>query len=454
VSVASPIRNPDVDSPAVMTKRAWWLIALNFLIPGSAQVLAGDRRLGRFGLGATLVLWGLVTIAVATYLLAQPVFVTVATNFFSLWIVQAVLIFYAALWIVLTLDTLRLARLIRLTSGSRVVIAGLTVAALVVVGGGAAYGVMVAGVTRSTVDAVFSGGQIEEPIDGRYNILLLGGDAGPDREGLRPDSISVVSIDATTGESTIFGIPRNLEYVPFAAESPLAASYPNGYGSDGCGVDVCFINSIYTEVELFTPEYYPDAVSAGSRPGIEAMRDAAEGVLGLTIQYYVLIDMQGFAELIDALGGVDISVTSRYPIGGGEDENGNPVDVEGWIEPGVQRMDGRIALWYARSRHGTSDYDRMARQREVQEAMLRQFDPSNVLSKFQSVAEAGAQIISTDIPQPMLGRFVELASLAREHPIVDVELVPETGVDPADPDYPFVRELVIAATAPAEIVEE
>src|SRR5690606_5759765 len=79
------------------------------------------------------------------------------------------------------------------------------------------------------LEEVFDGTVIAEPIDGRYNILLLGGDAGPDRLGLRPDSISVVSIEAATGAATIFGVPRNLEYSPFAAGSPLYGPFPNGY---------------------------------------------------------------------------------------------------------------------------------------------------------------------------------------------------------------------------------
>ena len=53
VSASNPVRYPDVHEPAIMTKRAWWLVALNFLIPGSAQLLAGNRRLGRLGVRAT-----------------------------------------------------------------------------------------------------------------------------------------------------------------------------------------------------------------------------------------------------------------------------------------------------------------------------------------------------------------------------------------------------------------
>ncbi len=178
------------------------------------------------------------------------------------------------------------------------------------------------------------------------------------------------------------------------------------------------------------------------------MRDAAEGALGISIQYYVLIDMQGFAELIDALGGITINSPGRYPINGDEEGNG----IEGWIEPGVQQMNGYTALWYARSRYGTTDYDRMMRQRQVMEAILQQFDPANVLTKFQAVAQAGAQVVRTDIPQSMLGYFVELAGKAREQEINKIELVPPLiAVD--DGDFEYVHQivaeaLVIATPAP------
>jgi len=178
------------------------------------------------------------------------------------------------------------------------------------------------------------------------------------------------------------------------------------------------------------------------------MRDAVGGVLGITLQYYVLIDMQGFSDLIDSLGGVQIDSTGRYPIGGGEDRNSQPINVEGWIEPGLQQMDGYTALWYARARHGTSDYDRMARQRQVQEAILAQFVPANVLGKFQAIAEAGSQVVTTDVPSAALPYFVELAEKTRALPIEKVELVPANGVDVVRPDFDEIRSLVTTALAP------
>jgi LCP family protein required for cell wall assembly len=365
----------------------------------------------------------------------------------TLWVVAAVLAFYAVLWVILTFDTLRLVRLVKTAPSARAWVAVFTVVVMAMVSGTAAYGAYLATTASGFLSSVFVAGPSEPPIDGRYNVLLLGGDAGPDRDGLRPDSIRVVSIDAETGQAVTIGLPRNMVDVPFDDGSPMQAAYPEGYGAiDGCEVDVCQLNSIYTEVELKSPEMYPDAVSQGSEPGIEAMRDAAEGITGLPIQYYVLIDMAGFQQLIDALGGVTVNVPEDVPIHADE----TFTTVAEWIPAGEQHLDGYHALWYARSRHGTSDYDRMARQLQIQEAVLAQFNPANVLSKFQEIAAAGSQVVKTDVPQGMLGYFVDLASKTKELPIIDVPLVPDNGVDPEDPDYDYIRQLVQQAVFPPE----
>src|SRR5690606_5037602 len=119
-----------------------------------------------------------------------------------------------------------------------------------------------------------------------------------------------------------------------------------------------------------------------------------------------------------------------------------------WIEPGTQVMDGDTAQWYARSRYTTNDWDRMKRQRELQAAILRQFTPTNVLTRFQEVAAAGTHIVQTDIPQSMLPYFAELALKSKDEPITTIELTPEDGVDPEEPDFAYVRELVNTALHP------
>ncbi|TXK16241.1 LCP family protein [Homoserinibacter sp. GY 40078] len=428
-----------------MTKRAWWLVGLNILVPGSAQVLAGSRRAGRFGLGATLVLWVLVVVGIVMAIVARGTLISIFTNTIVLSVLVVALLFYAVLWLSLTLDTLRLIRLVRVAPSARGFVAGLSVVALALVSGTAAYGAVSVTAGIGLLDSVFAERASEPPIDGRYNILLLGGDAGPDRDGLRPDSISVASVDAETGEVVLLGVPRNLEQVPFSDGSPLYTRFPDGYD---CGSN-CLIDYLYSYATVFHPELYPDAEDQNSNPGIEAMRDAVEGVLGITLQYYVLIDMQGFADLIDALGGIDITVEDRVPIGANENLDGTHAEPVGYIEAGEQHMDGRRALAYARSRYATTDYARMERQRQVQEAILAQASPANVLTHFTDIARAGAQVVRTDIPKQMLSYFVQLGEKSQDHEVVSHDFVPPE-IDPEDPDYELIRQTVQDLIAPKD----
>lgn len=454
-----PLRYPDASSRALMTRRGWWLVGLNFLIPGSAQVLAGNRRLGRFGIASTLVLWVLAVVGVLFALLAPTAGLSLVTSAWlpdwlgllrplPLLVAQGVLITYAALWIVLTIDTLRLVRLVRTGRGARFAIATVAVGLLVVASGAAAYASTAVGTARSTISTIFgASGPTVPPSDGYYNILLLGADSGEGRDSMRFDSISVVSVNAQTGATTITGIPRDMPHFPFS-EGPMRDRYPDGhegFSDPSCGWG-SGINQLRTEVEVCQDgaELYPDAESNGSAPGIEATKDAAEGILGIEIPYYVFIDMHGFASLVDALGGVEITVAERLPKGGGPSYTGQPVEewAIGWIEPGTQRMDGDTAQWYARSRYTTSDFDRMERQRELQAAILAQFTPQVVLTRFQDVAAAGADIVQTDLPQSLIPTLVDLAMKAKEQPVQTLELTPAGGIDEFDPDYAYIAELI------------
>ena len=109
-------------------------------------------------------------------------------------------------------------------------------------------------------------------------------------------------------------------------------------------------------------------------------------------------------------------------------------------------MNGDTAQWYARSRYTTSDFDRMRRQRELQQAILAQANPANVLTRFQQVAAAGEDLVQTDIPSGMLPFLMDLAVKAKEQPVQTLELTPEgAGIDTDEPtaeEYAHVRELV------------
>lgn len=441
LEAGTPIRHPDARRPEVMQRRGWWLVALGFLLPGSAQILAGNRRLGRFGIAATITLLVLVAIGAILWFTWRGLLLAIVPNSIGLLVIEVLLVAYAILWLVLGLDTMRLARLRKVTGGARAAIAIVAVFATVAPAALAGYGATIVDATRGLVGNVFDfAGPPVDPIDGRYTFLLLGGDAGDDRVGLRADSMTVVTVNAETGAATMIGVPRNLRNAPFSEGSPMWGPWPNGFS---CESSDCLLNGTYTYGEA-NPELYPDASANGSSPGIEATRDAVEGVTGLELQFFVLVDMRGFEDLVDALGGLELEVTQRVPIA----IEGEPV--RDWIEPGTQTLDGYDALWYARSRAGTTDYDRMARQRRVQEAIIRQFTPQTLLTKYTELSRAGQDLVQSDVPQAMIGSLSELALQTRQLPITNLELVPASGVDTGDPDFEQIHAMVQAALAEAD----
>ncbi len=184
-------------------------------------------------------------------------------------------------------------------------------------------------------------------------------------------------------------------------------------------------------------DLYPDAKKHGSTAGVEATKDAVEGVTGLKLSSYVMIEMHAVSKLIDALGGVTIDVKQRLPIGGQADDAS---DAKGWIEAGKQHMNGYTALWYARSRHTTSDFDRMRRQKEVEQAVLDQMNPATIFTRFQEVATAGKQLVMTDVPKDMLSKYLELAIKAKKKGMKVLDLVPEKGYHPGNPNYTKIRQ--------------
>ncbi len=429
-----PFHAIDRATPEQMHRRAWWLIALTLFVPGSAQLVAGNRKLARVGISATLGFWALIVFMVLLGLINKSWVIWLATLPVLIGILAVTLIAYAVLFAFLALDTLRLMKLGRLYNRER----WITLTAIVLAGvlGTSAIGYAgnMAGVQANFIGSIFNQSGYTSPVDGRYNILLLGADSGRDRFGIRPDSMSVISIDAATGKAVNIGIPRNLQHVSFSAGSPMLTVYPKGWN---CGFE-CLINAIFKDVTDNHEDLYPNAVKQGSSPGIEATKEAIEYVTGLKIQSYVMVDMAAFSSLIDALGGIEIDVKQRLPIGGQLDDLS---DVKGWIEVGKQRLDGYHALWYARSRHSTSDYDRMKRQHEVEDAVLQQMDPANVLSRFQQIASAGEKLVKTNIPSGMLSQYVDLAIKAKSQGITSITLTPPT-VDVVWPNFKEIRKLI------------
>ena len=398
------------------------------MVPGSAQLVAGNRKLARVGITATLTFWAIALVTIIVGLVDKNglLFRLIPVNF-VFGFLALVLGIYGFLFAVLAIDTLRLMRLGRLYKRERwIAFAGLALAAVLGTSG-LSWAGSTAGVSAGALGSIFNQSGFTTPVDGRYNIMLLGADSGRDRFGIRPDSISVISINAATGQAVNIGLPRNLQHVGFVAGSPMLKIYPNGWN---CGFE-CLINAIYKNVMDSHQDLYPDAVKHGSTPGVEATRDAVQYVTGLKIQSYVMVDMAAFSSLIDALGGIDINVQQRLPIGGQKDDLS---DVKGWIEAGQQHMNGYTALWYARSRHSTNDYDRMRRQHEVEDQVLKQMDPANVLGRVQQIMSAGKELVKTDIPSGMLFEYKNLAGKAKAYGIKSLNITPPV-YDPVYPNF-------------------
>ncbi|MBG0738284.1 LCP family protein [Paeniglutamicibacter antarcticus] len=416
--LTNPVRYPQSAPAPVRTKRAFVLLLLTLLLPGSAQIVAGNRKLGRLALRVTFGVWLVVVLALAISQLNRGLLFSVFTNPFSSLLLIAVLVLLALGWAYMFLNTLRLIRPALLAPGMRGTVSVVLVLLMVLTSGSVGYSAYLINTGRNAINSIFSAGPDMAPVDGRYNFLVMGGDAGADRVGRRPDSIIVVSVDASSGQAVTISIPRNLQNAQFTADSPMRSVYPNGYN---CG-DNCIINFLYTEVT----EKYANLYPGRSDPGAAAMMDAAGGTLGLKIQGYLLIDMSGFSRLIDALGGVKINAGGWVPISGAslDDSGYSHAPPEGWIAPGEQTLNGQQALWYARSRQWVLEYARSERQQCIQQALLKQMDPATVLSKFESILNAGTKVMESDIPAAQLGSFVDLALKSKKHPLKRLTIGP------------------------------
>ena len=442
----TPFRNVDRADSRQLVKRAWWIIALNLFVPGSVQVVAGNKKLGRIGILFTLGFWLFLALALIFGLLYKVALFTLFTSPVLATPIGFGFAIYAILIVISTLDAARLMYVHRITTRFKAVLV-----VLVLITG--TFNGYVAGTISSTAMAAtnfttttFKNPNSFEPSKGRYNILVLGGDSGSNRFGMRPDSISIISVSADTGVAVNIGLPRNLTRFQFKEGTPIRSVYPYGYNNN-CG-GPCFLNSVYKTTMDNHRDLYPGMAKKSTTAGIEATRSAVEWITGLEIDAYVLINMSSFVGLVDALGGITVNVKKALPIGGQQDcvpadnKRGSYCpDAIGWIEKGRQHMDGRTALWYARSRHNTNDYDRMKRQREVERLVLKKVDLQTLLFRLNSVAGAGAKMIKTDIPGNSLPTLMDLALKARSSGLKNLQLSYPT-IQADNPDFRLMRKLI------------
>ncbi|MFI6291550.1 LCP family protein [Nonomuraea sp. NPDC050790] len=288
----------------------------------------------------------------------------------------------------------------------------------------------------------------KDPFDGRrrINIALLGGDGAASRQGvgIRTDSINVVSIDVKTGDSVLFSLPREMENAPFPPGSPMARRFPppkNFWLPPGQGRGSAdLLNGVWAYAEG-----HPEVTGTARTRAGDALKGALGQILGLKVDYYMMVNMWGVARLIDALGGVTIKVERDICYGVGRSDGGV-------VKAGTHKLTGEQALWYGRARDhpgstcaGGDNSTRMKRQQCVMNAMLSQLQPANVLLKFNALARAAKSTFVTDIPRDLLGELVPLADKVKSGRVTTMSFVPP-AYNPAYPDFPRIRRAVRTAT--------
>jgi LCP family protein required for cell wall assembly len=248
--------------------------------------------------------------------------------------------------------------------------------------------------------------------DGRFDLLLLGSDAGRDRWSRRMDVMLLVEIDVATGKVAMIGIPRNLVNAPFP---PGAAR-----NAVSCGCFTQMLNGLYVEATVVHPDRWP---GTGAVAGIGAVRATVSELTKRPVDGVLVADLWGVIKVVDAMGGIDINVPAsvydpKYP---------DPVygKIELYIKKGRQHFDGRMALAYARSRHQDSDYGRMARQQTLLLALRDQIGPQTILNA-PDLFDAAKGFAWTDLPRDSLPNLVKLFGKAANASVRQLRVVPPT----------------------------
>jgi LCP family protein required for cell wall assembly len=249
--------------------------------------------------------------------------------------------------------------------------------------------------------------------DGRFDLLLLGSDAGPDRWSRRMDVMLLVEVDVATGKVAMIGLPRNLINAPFPPGTPA-------YDSNACHCLQGLLNSLYVDASVFHPGLWP---GSGAVKGIGAVRSVVSTLTGRPIDAVLVADLWGMLKVVDAMGGIDIDIPQAVA----DDNYPDPVygHIPMSLPAGQQHLDGRHALFYARSRHQDSDYGRMQRQQTLLLAIRDQIGPTTILDA-PALASAAKGFVWTDLPRASLPNLVTLFGKAANASVKQLRIVPST----------------------------
>ena len=233
------------------------------------------------------------------------------------------------------------------------------------------------------------------------NVLLLGSDTALDTGDTRTDTMIIVSISHDRKTASMISIPRDVYvYIPGwtmnRVNTALARGSAVGYPSGGVG--------LLKQTILYN--------------------------FGIPIHYHARVDFAGFQEVVDAIGGLEIGVSCQLTDWRLKSPTLNPHVEENWeqftLEPGVYHMDGDLALWYARSRLTTNDFDRGRRQQQLLRGMLNQAVELNLVTQVPALWDAFQNTVETDMD---IGRILQLAALApaiRENGVQNLYLAGKT----------------------------
>jgi LCP family protein required for cell wall assembly len=208
---------------------------------------------------------------------------------------------------------------------------------------------------------------------GRFNVLVLGTDKRPDDPDHWPrsDTLLLANVDTIARTVRVMSIPRD-----------LIVDIP-GYGQNK-------VNAAY----LFG-EYY-DEPGGGQALSVQTVSEFFD----VPVDYYVAVNFDGFRKVIDTIGGIRVNVPYTlddydYPT----DDEGDPYGTTHvHFDAGWQRMDGKTALRYARTRHADNDFARSRRQLQIINAVREQALKLDLLPKVPGLIDDLGGMIETNIP--------------------------------------------------------
>jgi len=238
------------------------------------------------------------------------------------------------------------------------------------------------------------------PWDGtsRLNILLVGTDQRTESQAtFNTDTMIVVSIDPKTKQVAMLQLPRDTAGVPVppAAQAVWGSTYN------------AKINSWFAANQNLS--LWPGKTATAR--GFAALKSILGNLYGLNIQYYVKVDFNGFVQAVDTLGGVQVNV--QIPVAEDDFPLTDQIKTRVYIPAGPQEMDGQQALVYARSRHGSNDFDRGHRQQRVILSFKNELDPQSVFQNLTGLVSALKNAVKTDVPindAQTMGQLLQLAS--------------------------------------------